>query len=291
MTTSKNKVAILDGDSWVYRCGGAAEHTYYMVNYFDEALGNWVGYTVDDYRAGMKELKRLNNPAYQLWSRKEIEPLENCLQMVKTSLENTLDVLGTKDYRLYLGGRRNFRSDIYPDYKANRDSAPKPKYYRDIRDYLVGKWGGVVCEGIEADDAVATDATSLGPDVAIIVAVDKDLDQVPGVHYNWTEGKTYTVSAREGLTFFYEQMLTGDDIDNIPGIKGIGPAKAKRALAGCKSPKDMAKVVYDMHAAVWREDNPEGNEEAFRLFLDRNAHLLWIKRRKDDTHPFWKHYG
>jgi hypothetical protein len=207
-----DKIAILDGDAWVYRCGGAAEHTYYLV----EAQGDL--HKFDDYRAAMKFIKEGKAAGFGdcvLWSRKEIEPLENCLQMVKTSLENTLDVLGTKEYRLYLGGRRNFRSDLYPDYKANRDSTPKPKYYRDIRDYLVGKWGGVVCEGFEADDAVAIDAIQLGPDRSIIVAVDKDLDQVPGVHYNWTDGRTYTVNAREGLTFFYEQMLSGDDTDNI----------------------------------------------------------------------------
>lgn len=283
MTTSKNKVALLDGDGWVYRCGGAAEHNYYLV--FDDT-GKNLPADFDNYRDAMKHKKEHGGV---LWTRKEIEPLENCLQMVKSSLENTLDVLGTKYYRLYLGGRRNFRSDIYPDYKANRDSTPKPKYYRDIRDYLVGKWNGVICEGIEADDAVGIDAMDLGPDRAIIVSTDKDLKQIPGVHYDWTKGETYTVSAREGLTFFYEQMLSGDDTDNILGIKGIGPAKAKRALADCKSPKDMARVVWSMYYDA-REQFGLSDDDEQRLFLDRNAHLLWIKRRKDDSHPFWKHY-
>ncbi len=280
MTTSK--VAILDGDGWVYRCGGAAEHNFYLV--FDET-GKNLPADFDNYRDAMKHKKEHGGT---LWTRKEIEPLENCLQMVKTSLENTLNVLGTNKYKLYLGGRNNFRLDLFRDYKANRDSTPKPKYYRDIRDYLVGKWDGIVCEGIEADDAVGIDAVALGSN-AIIVSTDKDLDQIPGDHFDWTEGKAYTVSAREGITFFYEQMLSGDSTDNIPGIDGIGPVKAKRALVGAKSPKDCARVVYDMHMERFRADHPDSNEAAFRQMIDRNATLLWIQRKKNDQHPFWKH--
>jgi hypothetical protein len=280
-------VAVIDGDAWVYRCGGAAEKTYYIV--VIEGNAQWpYGHVekVDDYRAGMKYVKEHGGVLY---NRKEIEPLENCLQMVKSSLENTLNVLGTKEYRIYLGGKRNFRDDLYGDYKANRDSAPKPKYYRDIRDYMVREWGARICDGIEADDAVAIDATSLGPDKAIIVGVDKDLDQVPGRHYNWVEGKSYSVSPREGLTFFYEQMLSGDTTDNIPGIPGIGEVKARKALVDCAKPQDAAsrvwKLYYDNRELLGFSDDDEQ-----RKFLDRNAHLLWIKRRADDSHPFWKHY-
>lgn len=278
-----SKIAILDGDGWVYRCGGAAEHTFYLLEHpIDIGMASYTRY--DSYREAMKAKAKEDT----LWSRKEIEPLENCLQMVKTSLENTLNVLGTNKYKLFLGGRSNFRHDLFRDYKANRDSSPKPKYYRDIRDYLLGKWGGIVCNGIEADDAVATAALELGAD-SIIVSTDKDLNQIPGNHYDWTEGKSYTVSAREGLTFFYEQMLSGDSTDNIPGIEGIGPVKAKRALVDCRTPKDMAKVVWGMYCDA-REQFGFSDDDEQRLFLDRNAHLLWIQRKKDDKHPFWKHY-
>lgn len=280
------KTAILDGDGWVYRCGGAAEHTYYVV--VDKTNAVQPAH-FDNYRDAEKYRKGGGSSDLVLFSRKEIEPIENCLQMVKTSLENTLDALGTKQYKLYLGGRSNFRLDLFRDYKANRDSTPKPKYYRDIRDYLVGKWGGVICEGIEADDAVGIAATDLGLGKAVVVSTDKDLNQIPGDHYDWTEGKSYTVSAREGLTFFYEQMLSGDNTDNIPGIDGIGPVKAKRALVDCKSPRDMARAVWSAYHEA-REQFGFADDDQQRALMDRNAHLLWIQRRKDDKHPFWKHF-
>lgn len=258
-----------------------------MVVYYDEAQGKWIGTKVDDYRAGVAELKRLDNPAYQLWSRKEVEPLENCLQIVKTGLTNTLKVLKANEYRLFLSGRKNFRDDIYPDYKSNRDGAARPKYFRDIRDYLVAEWSGRICDGIEADDAVGIYAMELKGN-GIIVAQDKDLDQIPGRHYNWTTGEAYDVSVRGGLGFFYEQMLSGDPTDNIPGIEGIGPVKARKALSDVESPKEAARRVWRMYY-----DNREAfgfhDDEDQRKFLDRNAHLLWIQRKKDDKHPFWKH--
>jgi 5'-3' exonuclease len=277
-------VALIDGDALVYRCGFAAEKTHYvLIKVSPEGAFNVTA--VEDYRSGMKLRKEVGG---ELWSRKEIEPVENCLQMVNTSLENTLKVLNATQYRVYLSGRRNFRDAIYGDYKANRDGTARPKYFRDIRDHLLGQWQGIVCDGIEADDAVGIDACTLGND-SIIVAVDKDLDQIPGQHYNWTDGKLYNVSPREGLGFFYEQMLSGDDTDNIPGIDGVGPVKARKALVDCKTPKACATQVWSMYHAA-RDQFGFADDAQQRAFLDRNAHLLWIQRKKDDKHPFWKHY-
>lgn len=272
-----SSIALADGDSWVYRCGFAAEKTYYLVE--EPATEDTLSYrTFDNYKEAKAHADNLS--ASVIWSRKEIEPLENCLQMVKSSLENTFNVLGTKNYRLFISGKGNFRDDLFPDYKANRDGISKPKYYRDIRNYLVTVWGARVVDGMEADDAIGIAARELGSD-AIIVAVDKDLDQIPGNHYNWVTGESYTVTPESGLRFFYEQVLSGDPTDNIPGIKGIGPAKATKALAACRRPGECAKVVWSMYQEAGLNDE----------ILDRNATLLWIKRKHEDSHPLWKHLG
>jgi len=272
-------VALLDGDSWVYRCGFAAEKTYYLV---EEPDGTYRKFQTH------KEAKDYYDPQHSyIWSRKEIEPLENCLQMVKTSLENTLNVLGTSQRKIYLSGRRSFRDDVFSDYKGNRDGMAKPKYYRDIRDYLVGAWGAVVVDGIEADDALGIEAGSNKD--CVIVAVDKDLDQIPGDHYNWTKGERYVVTQKGGLRFFYEQLLSGDPTDNVPGIPGIGPVKAKKALEECKTPNECALTVERMYREYLEQGAGVADTNP-REIIDRNATLLWIQREKDQKHPFWKHY-
>lgn len=261
--------ALIDGDVLQYRCGFASEKTKYLVT-GDVAMQEF---------ETAKEAKA--SGAKYIWSRKEYEPVENCLQMVKSSLENTLNVLGTKDYRLYLSGRRNFRDDLYPEYKANRDGAIRPKYYRDIRDYLVSQWKGRVVEGIEADDALGHDQVA-NPD-SVIVTIDKDLDQIPGEKYNLISQERYTVTPQDGMRFFYEQLLSGDPTDNIPGITGIGPAKAKKALAECTTPKELASRAYEMYTTLVIDKPDE--------IIDRNASLLWIQRKPNDKHPFWRHFG
>lgn len=271
------KIALLDGDSWVYRCGFASEKTYYLVTKVDTVAtsGQMINGLYDSYRAAKDAQLNISGQSI-IWSRKEIEPLENCLQTVKSSLENTLNVLGISEYKLYISGRGNFRDDIYEDYKANRDTLGKPKYYRDIRRYLREIWNAETVNGMEADDAIGISAMAI-PE-SVIVAVDKDLDQIPGDHYNWVKGENYTVSPKEGLRFFYEQLLSGDATDNIPGIDGIGPVKAKKALAECTTPKECAQLVHAMYEGA-----------GSRLDVDTVANLIWIKRKTDDTHPFWRH--
>lgn len=277
--TPRMTIALIDGDAWVYRCGFAAEKTKYLLEVWFDGAEHAALYPYDSHKEALARQKELGGT---IWSRKEMEPLENCLQMVKSSLENTLQKTGTNDYRLYIGGKNNFREAIDADYKANRISAPKPKYYRDIREYMQSQWGANLVDGMEADDRVGIEATRLGSD-AIIVAVDKDLQQIPGRHFNWVEGEFSTVSNKDGLSFFYHQLLTGDPSDNIRGLEGIGPVKAAKALADCKSPKDMALVVYEMYKAALGFDPSE--------VIERNATLLWIWRKEEDKHPFWRHYG
>jgi len=270
------KLALLDGDSWVYRCGFAAEKTRYVVIDGDQDDGKfWLVGRYDSH----KEAKEANQGI--IYSRKDYEPLENCLQTVKTSLENTLNVLGVETYKLYISGRGNFRESVFPEYKANRETLGKPKYYRDIRDYLVRQWNAQIVDGMEADDALGIEGMA-NPE-SIIVSVDKDLDQIPGHHYNWVTGENYIVSKRDGLRFFYEQLLSGDPTDNVPGITGIGPVKARKALESCATPKECAQTVLKMYEQAF----PAGTQ--FDELISRNAELLWIKRTKDDGHPFWRH--
>ena len=93
-------------------------------------------------------------------------------------------------------------------------------------------------KGSKADDAIAIEATKFGDD-SIIVSLDKDFDQVQGWHYNFVKKDKYYITADEGLYNFYCQFLVGDRIDNIIGVKGIGPKKAEKLLAG----KDRARDV------------------------------------------------
>jgi hypothetical protein len=142
-------------------------------------------------------------------------------------IERCLYALNTIDYVPYLTSQDKscFRYQIYPEYKANRKS-PKPKHYLALRDYILEKHKGILCQGVEADDQIGIDM--MKQEKACIVTIDKDLDQIPGLHYNFVRDHSYTVSPIGGIRHFYWQCLVGDkSVDNIEGCQKLDLSKRK----------------------------------------------------------------
>lgn len=175
------------------------------------------------------------------------------------------------DFVVYLTGKGNYRYDVavtHP-YKGNRKDAPKPVHLYAIRQHLIDNWDAVVCNGEEADDRIAIEMTN-NPD-AIAVSIDKDFLQIPGKHMDMVSGEFVDVDELEGLKHFYKQVLTGDRVDNIMGINGVGPVKANKAINPCKTEMEMFNVCKEQY-------------EKAGMPLERlieNAQLLWLRRHED----------
>jgi len=177
--------------------------------------------------------------------------------------------LNITEWELFLTGKGNFRDQIAVTvpYKGNRVGKPKPVHIETLRQYLMDEWDANLAEGQEADDAIAIRATELGDD-SIIVSLDKDFDQVQGWHYNFVKKDLYYITAEEGLLNFYMQFLTGDRIDNIVGVKGIGPVKAHKILTDC------GRLGSDLWATVVEH---LGEERALE-----NGRLLYLRRKEGE---------
>jgi DNA polymerase-1 len=141
-------------------------------------------------------------------------------------------------------GRKNFRSEIFPEYKANRGAPPEDlqvqmEHFRPIVEGF--RWPVLAVEGVEADDVIATlvcQARERGWE-AVIYSADKDLTQLVGEGVSMIDAlhqKTYT---REAVIAKYgvppEQVadylaLIGDTSDNIPGMPGVGGKTAATLL-------------------------------------------------------------
>ena len=143
-----------------------------------------------------------------------------------------------------------FRHELYPQYKANRESAPQDLHaqVQPIRDTLAKIKIPVLSKvGFEADDIMASLsswANDKGWNV-VIVTGDKDLCQLVGDHITALRPpkkngeKKYVFMDREGVKEFYgvypEQIvdyltILGDTSDNVPGVKGIGEKGAVKLL-------------------------------------------------------------
>lgn len=184
-----------------------------------------------------------------------------------------LQSIFSKDVKLYLTGSGNFREQLATirEYKGNRVDSNKPKYYGDITDYLVHFWDAQVINGREADDALGCAQWSewiQGNDSTVIVSIDKDLDNIPGYHYNWRKEDLYYVDIGTADQHFWKQVITGDAVDNIQGIPGAGPKAADKLIGGTSDWVEMYDIVRN---AYLKKGYTEEN-------FHENATLAWIQR-------------
>lgn len=138
-----------------------------------------------------------------------------------------------------------FRNALYPAYKANREAAPEElkRQFTHCRALCEALGLAVLSHSeYEADDLIGSAMTALRPHGyrAVIVSADKDLSQLLGdfdEQWDFAKGQRWGaagVPERHGVHAHQIAdylALTGDAVDNIPGVPGVG-AKTAAALLG-----------------------------------------------------------
>lgn len=183
-------------------------------------------------------------------------------------IDEIIAACGATEYEVWLSGANNFRYKVYPEYKANRQGGYRPKWEKEVKEFLKTTHNAQTIDNAEADDALGARQVSDGS--TIIVTNDKDLKQIKGLHYDPVKKVLFTITPEEATYWFYYQMLIGDPVDNIKGVQGIGPKKATAILANCNSEKEMKQAVLDCYSC----------EEEYLL----NAKCLWIFHKEDDEY-------
>ncbi len=139
---------------------------------------------------------------------------------------------------------KNFRDDLYSEYKANRASMPD-----DLREQIqpihqiIQAMGLplLVVPGVEADDVIGTLASQATAKAreTIISTGDKDMAQLVSDHVTLVNTMTETTTDRAGVMDKYGVppeliidylALMGDSVDNIPGVPKVGPKTASKWL-------------------------------------------------------------
>lgn len=264
-------IALIDGDVLTYRSGFAAEKLFYEVKVDGVVIAEF------RYKADVVEFLELHDMVLdevELSTYVVPEPVQNALYSVNNTIDSILHDTGADNYLVYLTGDTNFRNEVAVThkYKGNRKGR-KPTHYAAIREYLLRKHRAIIVEGFEADDLMAINQIQ-NPDSRCICTNDKDLDMIAGWHYDWTEHRKYFITPQEADWHFYRQLLTGDDIDNIKGIHGMGPATAEKVLSVADAEGKSYICMVGLHYAI-HFDDPESR-------LIENAKLLWILRNEEE---------
>jgi 5'-3' exonuclease len=156
----------------------------------------------------------------------------------------------------------SFRNGIYPAYKANREPAPEQLQRQfDCCKRLAAALGiaTLASADYEADDIIGTlvSACQRAGRPAVVVSSDKDLAQLIGPQdqfWNYASGKRLRYDqVQEQFGARPERMadylaLTGDSVDNIPGVPGIGRKTAAAIFAEYRSLDHVYENLDALHA-------------------------------------------
>jgi DNA polymerase-1 len=232
-------ILLIDGDVLLYRFGFKSENS---IEWSDTLKSEW------------------------------LDPLPDALADTDRYIQGLLTDTKTKDCIVCLSGSKNFRYDLLSTYKHNRKDKPKPVYLDEIKEHLKTNYKFQQKDVLEADDCMGILATKF-PDSYIIATIDKDLRQIPGHYFNFTDRKLEVISQFEADRFFYEQCLSGDTVDGYSGVPGIGKVKAGKIVSEV--------FTGDNHREVWKwiveEYEKKNLTESYALTQARMARILRVE--------------
>jgi len=145
---------------------------------------------------------------------------------------------------IFDSARKNFRNDIYKEYKANRTEAPEdlaPQFEYIRKSVKAFNLPSIELLNYEADDLIATYAKKIIKEGAkvTVISSDKDLMQLVSDDVRlYDPMKSKVLGEKEVFEKFGVrpnqvidvQALAGDSSDNIPGVPGIGIKTASELI-------------------------------------------------------------
>jgi 5'-3' exonuclease len=250
------------------------------------------------------------------WASHQQGALISCSQFIK-ACNATLDL---KHFTIFISDNNNtnFRYTLYNKYKATRSKTARPHHEEYLRKALMESFDATIIAGAEVDDALGISqmaSMDQGSTDTIIFSNDKDLNMIPGWHFDidyrravkhkdtmlirkaYLKNQLYFIedpgfiSLRQSLKkkvlvggghlFLCVQLLSGDSSDNIPGLYKLSTRKKRMG------PAFIFNALKNCHTfeegikvcyTLYKKYILEPEENVKKLFL-RNCKLLWIKRK------------
>ena len=177
---------------------------------------------------------------------------------------------------IFDSARKNFRNDIYSDYKANRSDAPDdlvPQFDFIRKSVLAFNLPSIEQINFEADDLIATYVDQINKigAKATIVSSDKDLLQLYGKNIRVFDPMKNKFLGIEDIKLKFGvkpeqiidvQSLAGDTSDNVPGVPGIGIKTAAELINSFGTLENLLKNAQTIKQNKRRETLLENKDKA-----------------------------
>jgi 5'-3' exonuclease len=224
----------------------------------------------------LDESGKIIRPEYTI--EEDTQYLQESWKALKKDLQELQDKFFTNDYLMAVKGPNNFRNIMYCDYKISRNKDPQiaNKFVPTLRKLCVRDGLAIESEGREADDLLriwAEECRRAGTDY-IVCTIDKDLKMIPGSFYNMKQKELIEISEEEAMRHYYEQLLKGDPVDDIPGLRGVGNVKAKKLLADCKEESEFQEIVVGMYIRHY-------GDNWYDMLLS-NGKMIYLQKHSED---------
>jgi DNA polymerase I len=184
---------------------------------------------------------------------------------------------------------KTFRNDLFAEYKAHRPPMPEElqQQIEPIHAIIRAMGLPLICvNGVEADDVIGTLASQASQQRmnTLISTSDKDLAQLVNPHVMLVNTMTDTIMDRQGVIDKFgippERVidflaLTGDSVDNIPGVTGVGEKTALKWLTQYESLDGIVQHLDEIKGKVG--ENLRGARDQLPLYQS----LVTIKRDVD----------
>lgn len=179
--------------------------------------------------------------------------IRNRIQEITLSIEEDFNIVKTV---IFVGGKNNFRYDIFPEYKKSRGE--KHENIKILHEYML-ELGALPSVYGEADDSVYT-GFLMAEGNCVVATVDKDLKSFiyDCPIYNYSPNKKYmgsyeTLSRDEADYNFVSQLLIGDQGDGVNLSVGIGPKYVEEHIYEGMTKYQYIKQLLIAYRKCWKD--------------------------------------
>lgn len=194
-------------------------------------------------------------------------------------LEKIFHRVKATEYLAFFSAPPLFRKQANTTYKENRLKLEKPRFFYELKDYLINRWDIKIVSPYEADDLVVIYRNHI-KEPTVIVSPDKDLLNLRGYNYNPIKDIEFSITKQQEEEYFWKSMIIGDRADNILGLPGRGPAYAEKFFAEHKDYNRYPTMVFDLYLASL------GAHEGIKSFYSNYTSLKILEKPLDVAFEF-----